>query len=74
MEEQVEETLQAGAPAVDFAEEEDVTEPKLKYERILNDVTDIFRKDAASCIALNSKVIIYLVHIFFIGIGGMEHF
>ncbi|CAG0885065.1 unnamed protein product [Darwinula stevensoni] len=64
MEEQIEETLQAGAPAIDLAEEEDVdvTEPKLKYERILNDVADIFRKDAASCIALNSKFLVLGSH------------
>lgn len=31
-------------------------EPKLKYERIANDLTSILSKDAASCIAVHTKV------------------
>jgi hypothetical protein len=34
----------------------DDVEPKLKYERLGNDLTNIFKKDAASCIAANNKV------------------
>ena len=33
-------------------------EPKLKYERIANDLTSILSKDAASCIAVHTKVIL----------------
>lgn len=38
------------------SEEED--EPKLKYERISGDLRDILKRDGASCIAANSKLII----------------
>ena len=31
-------------------------EPQLKYERIGNDVSSILSKDAASCLAVHSKV------------------
>lgn len=32
-------------------------EPKLCYERLTNDVPNILKKDAASCIAVHTKVI-----------------
>lgn len=37
-------------------EEEEETEPVLKYERIGNTVLTLFTKDAASCMAVHSKV------------------
>jgi hypothetical protein len=43
----------------DYEEEEDDfedVEPRLKYERLGNDLTNIFKKDSASCIAVNSRV------------------
>lgn len=36
---------------------EDEVEPKLKYRRISNDLAAILKKDAASCMAVNSKFI-----------------
>lgn len=39
----------------DFAAFQEV-EPKLKYERIGNDLTGILSKDAASCMAVHPKV------------------
>jgi len=36
--------------------QDDWEEPQLKYERMANDVTEILKRDAASCIALHSKV------------------
>ncbi|KAK0051675.1 vacuolar protein sorting-associated protein 41 [Biomphalaria pfeifferi] len=41
--------------------DEDV-EPKLKYERLANDVTSILSKDAASCIAVHSKFLALGTH------------
>ncbi|KAG7161245.1 Vacuolar protein sorting-associated protein 41-like, partial [Homarus americanus] len=37
---------------------EEEEEPKLKYERISGDLREILKKDGASCIAANSKLII----------------
>lgn len=37
-------------------EEEEEVEPKLKYERLSNDIANILKKDAASCIAVHPKV------------------
>ena len=31
-------------------------EPKLKYERLSNDIVDILKKDCISCLAVHSKV------------------
>ncbi|KAH9500097.1 Vacuolar protein sorting-associated protein 41 [Bulinus truncatus] len=41
--------------------DEDV-EPKLKYERLANDVTNILSKDAASCIAVHAKFLALGTH------------
>lgn len=38
-------------------EEEEEIEPKLKYERLSNDISQILKRDAASCIAVHPKVI-----------------
>jgi hypothetical protein len=40
----------------DDDDEEEEVEPKLKYERLSNDITVILKKDAASCIAVHPKV------------------
>lgn len=37
-------------------EEESEEEPKLKYERLSNGVTEILQKDAASCMTVHDKV------------------
>lgn len=40
-----------------FVQEEDTEEePKLKYERLTNGVTEILQKDAASCMTVHDKV------------------
>ncbi|XP_046655188.1 vacuolar protein sorting-associated protein 41 homolog [Daphnia pulicaria] len=39
----------------DDDDEEEEVEPKLKYERLSNDITVILKKDAASCIAVHPK-------------------
>lgn len=39
-----------------FQEEESEEEPKLKYERLANGVTEILQKDAASCVTVHDKV------------------
>ena len=40
----------------DMSDEEEEVEPKLKYERLSNDIAHILKKDAASCISVHSKV------------------
>ena len=42
--------------AADDEEEEEEIEPKLKYERLSNDISQILKRDAASCIAVHPKV------------------
>ena len=37
-------------------EEEEEVEPKLKYERLSNNISTILKKDTASCIAVHPKV------------------
>lgn len=37
-------------------EEEEEVEPKLKYERLSNDIATILKRDAANCIAVHPKV------------------
>lgn len=37
-------------------EEDSEEEPKLKYERLSNGVTEILQKDAASCMTVHDKV------------------
>lgn len=46
------------APCLCFSlqEEESEEEPKLKYERLSNGVTEILQKDAASCMTVHDKV------------------
>ena len=43
----------------DDDDEEDEEEPKLKFERIGNDLTSILDKDAVSCVAVHSKVFLH---------------
>ncbi|KAK3862858.1 hypothetical protein Pcinc_031314 [Petrolisthes cinctipes] len=40
------------------SEEEEEEEPKLKYERMSGDLREILKKDGASCIAANSKLVV----------------
>ena len=40
----------------DEEEEEEEVEPKLKYERLSNNISTILKKDTASCIAVHPKV------------------
>lgn len=44
-----------------YQEEDTEEEPKLKYERLTNGVTEILQKDAASCMTVHDKV---LIHVF----------
>ena len=44
----------------DEDDDEEEVEPKLKYERLSNDIANILKKDAASCIAVHPKVEFYL--------------
>ncbi|XP_048239189.1 vacuolar protein sorting-associated protein 41 homolog [Haliotis rufescens] len=46
----------------DDEDDEDSVEPKLKYERIGNDLTGIFNKDAASCMAVHPKFLALGTH------------
>jgi len=38
------------------SDDEEEVEPKLKYERLSNDIAIILKKDAASCISVHNKV------------------
>lgn len=44
------------------SEEEDEIEPKLQYERLGNDLIQILRTDAASCLAVHTKVLALGTH------------
>lgn len=43
-------------------EEDSEEEPKLKYERLSNGVTEILQKDAASCMTVHDKVEVTIHH------------
>lgn len=43
-------------------EEDSEEEPKLKYERLSNGVTEILQKDAASCMTVHDKVEVIIHH------------
>lgn len=43
-------------------EEESEEEPKLKYERLSNGVTEILQKDAASCMTVHDKFLALGTH------------
>lgn len=43
-------------------EDEEEMEPVLKYERIGNAISGIFAKDAASCMAVHSKVFSFCIY------------
>ncbi|XP_078703981.1 vacuolar protein sorting-associated protein 41 homolog isoform X2 [Branchiostoma floridae x Branchiostoma belcheri] len=49
------------------SDESEEEEPKLKYERVGNDLSDILRKDAASCMAVHEKFLALGTH------WGMVH-
>lgn len=51
----------------ELSDEEEEMEPKLRYERILNDMPEILRHGAASCIAVHPKFIALGMH------GGMVY-
>lgn len=44
-------------------EEDSEEEPKLKYERLSNGVTEILQKDAASCMTVHDKVKMIIHHL-----------
>ncbi len=44
--------------ADDADDDEEEVEPKLKYERLSNDIAHILKKDASSCIAVHPKVLL----------------
>lgn len=46
----------------DSEEEESEEEPKLKYERLSNGVTEILQKDAASCMTVHDKFLALGTH------------
>uniref|UniRef100_A0A224Z3G9 Vacuolar protein-sorting protein n=1 Tax=Rhipicephalus zambeziensis TaxID=60191 RepID=A0A224Z3G9_9ACAR len=46
----------------ELSDEEEEMEPKLRYERILNDMPEILRNGAASCIAVHPKFIALGMH------------
>ncbi|EEC05120.1 vacuolar protein-sorting protein, putative [Ixodes scapularis] len=46
----------------ELSEDEEEMEPKLRYERILNDMPEILRTDAASCIAVHPKFLALGMH------------
>ena len=46
----------------DEEEAEDLVEPKLKYERLGNDVKEVLKNDAASCLAVQSKFLVLGTH------------
>lgn len=51
-----EEETEEGDDSEEDSEEEEEDEPKLKYERISGDLREILKRDGASCIKANSKV------------------
>uniref|UniRef100_A0A674CTS8 Vacuolar protein sorting-associated protein 41 homolog n=1 Tax=Salmo trutta TaxID=8032 RepID=A0A674CTS8_SALTR len=54
-------------------EEDSVEEPKLKYERLANGVTEILQKDAASCMTVHEKFLALGTHfgkVFLLDIQG----
>ncbi|KAI4885937.1 hypothetical protein NFI96_011058 [Prochilodus magdalenae] len=63
-----------GEESTDESEEEDSEEePKLKYERLANGVTEIMQKDAASCMTVHDKFLALGTHfgkIFLLDIQG----
>uniref|UniRef100_S4RIT6 Vacuolar protein sorting-associated protein 41 homolog n=1 Tax=Petromyzon marinus TaxID=7757 RepID=S4RIT6_PETMA len=53
--------------------EEELEEPKLKYERLGNEVTDILKHDAASCMAVHDKFVALGTHfgkVFILDVDG----
>uniref|UniRef100_A0A674CTS4 Vacuolar protein sorting-associated protein 41 homolog n=1 Tax=Salmo trutta TaxID=8032 RepID=A0A674CTS4_SALTR len=55
------------------SEEDSVEEPKLKYERLANGVTEILQKDAASCMTVHEKFLALGTHfgkVFLLDIQG----
>lgn len=53
-----EEETEEGDDSEEDSEEEEEDEPKLKYERISGDLREILKRDGASCIKANSKLMI----------------
>uniref|UniRef100_A0A674CUC5 Vacuolar protein sorting-associated protein 41 homolog n=1 Tax=Salmo trutta TaxID=8032 RepID=A0A674CUC5_SALTR len=59
--------------SLDDLEEDSVEEPKLKYERLANGVTEILQKDAASCMTVHEKFLALGTHfgkVFLLDIQG----
>lgn len=63
-EEEVEEEQsdETNASSSESEEEDDQEEPKLRYDRVRSDLTDILKKDAASCLAAHSKFLALGTH------------
>lgn len=57
-EEAMKEEAAAGEEENDSEEEEEEEEPKLKYERVCGGLREILKRDAATCITANSKLLI----------------
>lgn len=55
------EETEEGEDSEEDSEEEEEDEPKLKYERISGDLREILKRDGASCIKANSKVMSLLI-------------
>lgn len=54
--------MEAESSDQELSDEEEEMEPKLRYERILNDMPEILRNGAASCIAVHPKFIALGMH------------
>uniref|UniRef100_A0A4W6CPV5 VPS41 subunit of HOPS complex n=1 Tax=Lates calcarifer TaxID=8187 RepID=A0A4W6CPV5_LATCA len=71
---EVEEGRKPSEESTDESEEEDSEEePKLKYERLFNGVTEILQKDAASCMTVHDKFLALGTHfgkVFLLDIQG----
>ncbi|KAF3703710.1 Vacuolar protein sorting-associated protein 41 -like protein S53 [Channa argus] len=71
---EVEEGRKPGEESTEESEEEDSEEePKLKYERLSNGVTEILQKDAASCMTVHDKFLALGTHfgkVFLLDIQG----
>ncbi|KAG8177167.1 hypothetical protein JTE90_021761 [Oedothorax gibbosus] len=54
---------ESGGETTDSDDTEEEIEPKFCYERLLNDVPNILKKDAASCIAIHTKFLALGTHL-----------
>lgn len=59
-----EETPEDPSSLGDDEEDEEDVEPKLKYERLANDIGRILKTDAARCISVHPKVNCYAIKVY----------